>query len=183
MAGMLLVHIKPSSPPGTFAGAAWIAPPAGDTPLNVDAGVLLLSSRPSCRFVSPVVTAVEPIFTEPLGESTAMQPATIVTPSAASIEGLSTGQRVNGAQSPFSVSADAEPAPASIVIMFTATISPARANQLFSLIRSLLSTLSQAPSLSHPRVVGATFPGRPRQWPALASYATRHRTIYVLVSV
>src|SRR2546429_9798469 len=97
MGGMLLGHIKPSSPPGTFAGAAWIAPPAGDTPLNVDAGVLLFSSRPSCRFVSPVVTAVEPIFTEPLGESTAMQPATIVTPSAASIEGLSTGQRVNGA--------------------------------------------------------------------------------------
>jgi hypothetical protein len=57
------------------------------------------------------VVAVElPSLIDPFGELFAMHAGSELTPSAASIAALSTGQRSNGAQIPLSVCADAEPA-------------------------------------------------------------------------
>lgn len=56
---------------------------------------------PSCRSVLVVGTWDEPSLMEPLAELEEMQVAMVLTPSAASIAGASTGQRLNGAQWPF----------------------------------------------------------------------------------
>jgi hypothetical protein len=50
---------------------------------------------------------VLPILTVPLGELATAHAATLLIPSAASIDALSTVQRLNGAQSPFRVVAEA----------------------------------------------------------------------------
>jgi len=105
MTGILLGQIRPSRPPGTLTGAEAIAPPAGETTENPP---LKLPASPACKLVSPVVAVVLPSLIDPLGESAVTHSADEPLPSgadpvAASMAGLSTGQRVKAAQPPRSV--------------------------------------------------------------------------------
>src|SRR5262249_57933274 len=96
-----------TSPPRTATGSAMSAPPAGATTEKTP--LVLSSTSPTWRLVFPVGVVREPIVMPPCVELDATQkllepvpppPKLRLPPVAASIAGSSTGQRVNGPQSP-----------------------------------------------------------------------------------
>src|SRR5262249_20453226 len=96
-----------TSPPRTATGSAMSAPPAGATTEKTP--LVLSSTSPTWRLVFPVGVVREPIVMLPCVEFDATQKLLEpvpppnkprVPPVAASIAGSSTGQRVNGPQSP-----------------------------------------------------------------------------------
>src|SRR5262249_21275989 len=90
---------KTAIPPAvTMTGSEMTAPPAGDTMLNTL--VFESNTMPTCRLVLPVRLLVVPIVMLPFVEFEARQTLSVFTPSAASITGSSTGQRLNGVQKP-----------------------------------------------------------------------------------
>ncbi|SCD86903.1 hypothetical protein GA0115252_12263 [Streptomyces sp. DfronAA-171] len=91
--------MRPSSPPGRSAGSATSAPSAGAITVLVPSACVM---TPAWRSVLPVGTTELPILMTPLDELEEIQVAWSSIPSAASIAALSTGQRSNGAQRPFS---------------------------------------------------------------------------------
>src|SRR5690242_20138325 len=106
--GMLLGHIRPSRPPGTVAESATSAPEGGATTLLVPSAFWTM---PICRLVLPVTTVVLPSLMEPPAEVETTHCGVLSKPSAASIAGASTGQRVKGAHSPFSTGSAAVAVP------------------------------------------------------------------------
>ncbi len=105
---MSLGHIRPSSPPGTVAGSATRAPEAGATTLLVPSAFW---TTPIWRLVRPVVTVVLPSLMVPLAEVDTTHCGVRSKPSAFSIAGASTGQRVKGAHSPLSAGSAAVAVP------------------------------------------------------------------------
>ena len=62
--------------------------------------VVLSPRARTCRLLFPVVVVKLPIVMLPCVEFEATQKPTVLTPSVASIAGSSTGQRLNGVQTP-----------------------------------------------------------------------------------
>src|SRR5215468_755436 len=79
---------------------------------------------PNCKSLWLVEGAMLPILIVPEGEDDATQSGTLFTPSACSMAVLSTGQRLNGAQSPLSFT-DAVLADAALSGMTTAAVTNA----------------------------------------------------------
>src|SRR5262249_692384 len=89
--------------------------------MAVSVPVVLSKTTPTCRLFSPVATGMLPALKVPLGESDARHRAITLTPSAAFIAGSSTGQRLNGPQSPLSGGNDGADVPVAAGVGFAAT--------------------------------------------------------------
>src|SRR5215469_687418 len=94
--GLPLGQIMLLRPPGSTAGADCTAPCCGA--MTVKPAELLIS--PNCKSLWLVVGVMFPILIVPEGEDDATHNGVLLTPSACSMAVLSTGQRLNGAQSP-----------------------------------------------------------------------------------
>src|SRR4029077_6249780 len=90
------VAVTVPPPAVTVAGSAMSDPPAAATTVKTP----LFATSPTCRLLFPGSVVVLPIVMLPCVEFEARQTGIVFTPSAASITGSSTGQRVNGVQRP-----------------------------------------------------------------------------------
>src|SRR5262245_3853416 len=93
------VAMTVAGPAVTVAGSAMSEPPTA--PTNVKVKAVVSTRRPPCRLLFPVIVGGKrPIWMLPFVEFEATQKLTVLTPSVASIDGSSTGQRLNGVQAP-----------------------------------------------------------------------------------